>query len=66
MKKRPAITLWCRACDTGYASVGETPTLCPECKEIPNWTTTPPYKLTVNDRRFLRMLRIDPECGERP
>lgn len=63
MKKGRPITLWCRACDTGYASRGEVPSHCPQCDQIPNWTTTPPYKLTVNDRRFLEMLRIDPEVN---
>lgn len=61
MKKRPVV-LFCRACDTGYGSAGETPTLCPKCGQVPNWTTLPPYKLTVNDQRFLRSIRIAPEA----
>lgn len=53
--------LWCRMCRTGYASVGERPELCPECKKVPHWTRTPPYVLSGNDRRFLKSLRIDPD-----
>lgn len=38
------------------------PPVCPRCDSPdPQWTTTPPYKLTRNDKRFLRVNKIDPE-----
>ena len=40
---------------------GDLPAICPECHEMANWTTTPPYRLTRNDDRFLKSIRIDPE-----
>jgi len=52
------VTLWCQACKTGYASVGEVPFLCPECHGIPYWTTSPPFKLSRNDKSFLKSIRI--------
>jgi hypothetical protein len=52
------VTLWCRACDGGYYSRGEVPTLCPRCEKQAHWTTTPPFKLTVDDKNFLKVNRI--------
>lgn len=63
MAKSPPVRLWCQACQEAYESRGEVPTLCPRphCRRVPNWTTTPPFKLTVNDTRFLRSIRITQE-----
>lgn len=61
-KKPEPVLIWCRGCDTGYGSTGEKPAACPSCGSgNPRWTRTPPYKPTVNDKRFLRSLRIDPD-----
>ncbi len=60
--KTPPVTLWCRVCSVGYYSKGEVPATCPRCDQYADWTTTPPYKLTMDDRDFLRCNRIDPEC----
>jgi len=60
-KKEPVV-LWCQACETGYACLGQAPPLCPECRSAePNWTTRKPYKPSVNDAKFLRSIKI---CGE--
>ena len=48
-------------CQIGYAVSGQLPKTCPKCDRDTRWTTTPPYKLTVNDKRFLHSLRIDSE-----
>jgi len=58
--KQPVV-LWCQACQSGYASVGETPLLCPECHQPPRWTTLKPYKPSVNDTKFLKSIKI---CGD--
>lgn len=59
-KKPEPILLWCQQldCQTGYASTGERPKVCPACGKFPDWTRTPPYKIHENDRRFLKSLRI--------
>lgn len=59
--KGKAITLYCRPCNTGYASVGETPSLCPKCGQVPYWSTAKPLKFTKEDEDFLRTQRIRPE-----
>jgi len=59
-KKEPVV-LWCQACETGYACLGQAPPLCPEYHAEPNWTTRKPYKPSVNDAKFLRSIKI---CGE--
>lgn len=65
-----SVILYCKRpeCGKGYASVGDLPVHCPACGHETKWTTSPPYKPpvkgwapTVNDRRFLRSGRIDPE-----
>lgn len=56
----------CRLCGTGYASIGEVPPVCPACEQETTWTTVPSgyaapkpdYKLTLNDMRFLRSMKI--------
>ena len=58
------VTLWCTApgCQSGYYSKGEVPSVCPRCERPAHWTTTPPFKLTMDDKVFLKVNRIDPEC----
>lgn len=61
--------LFCRKCNVGYASVGEIPLVCPSCELATSWSTTPPYardpkvpyKLTRDDRVFLRVQAIRPD-----
>lgn len=60
-KKPEPVLIYCKPCGAGYGSLGERPTLCPKCNKVPDWTRTPPYLLTVNDRRFLQSLRIGQE-----
>lgn len=63
------VVIYCKKCGIGYASLGEIPATCPACDQETSWTTVPPssdtptvaYKLTVNDRRFLRSYRIAAE-----
>jgi hypothetical protein len=61
-----ALTLWCRACHAGYASVGEIPTICPACLSEADWTTREPpavaYKLTRDDIDWLRSGGIQPDA----
>lgn len=60
-------TLWCTKCAVGYASVaGDLPKVCPRCDQETVWTTLAPqsarsydWVLNVNDKRFLRSLRIE-------
>lgn len=61
--------LYCRKCHVGYASIGEIPPLCPSCLTPTSWTTTAPfarepkvpYKLTRDDRIFLKVQAISPD-----
>lgn len=63
------VTLYCKKCSAGYASLGEVPRVCPACEQETSWTTAMPmssdprvpYEVSLNDRRFLRSLRISPE-----
>lgn len=65
-----ALTLWCRwpDCRKGYASVEEIPPICPACGREADWTTREQprvaFKLTRDDVRFLRMLRIRPDVAD--
>ena len=59
------LTIWCTKCHAGYGSVGEIPAVCPSCSAETTWTTFAPpsvprvqWTLTLNDRRFLRSVRI--------
>jgi hypothetical protein len=58
MAKTPPIVVYCQACDAGFGSTGTPPRLCPRCDQVPDWTRTPPFKLTVLDKKFMRTLRI--------
>lgn len=64
-RPRMTVILFCRKCGVGYGAVNEIPTLCPNCLQETSWATSPiatsaafPFKLSVNDRRFLRSLHI--------
>jgi hypothetical protein len=57
--------VFCRACGVGYAWIGVLPAQCPSCSASnPRWSTSRddswPFKLTENDRRFLRKILISP------
>lgn len=66
-----ATILYCtrRDCRAGYASLGEVPRICPACQQDTRWTTVAPiadhpntpFRVNINDRRFLRSLRISSE-----
>jgi hypothetical protein len=72
-----ARTLYCRhpKCgDTVDIVAGQFPAICPHCHLDAMWSTTPgnshkerrknprvPFDLTLNDKRFLRSLRIQTE-----
>lgn len=62
-----SVILFCKLCGQRYASVGELPAVCPICDRPTKWSTMaphssgPPLPLTVDDRRWLRSVRIDPE-----
>jgi hypothetical protein len=66
--------LFCRYDDCRVSVVscaGIIPVVCPGCHRSSRWSTTPrmsdhgepmvPYEITVNDRRFLKSLRIASE-----
>ena len=61
------VLLFCKLCQTPFESHGgEIPFVCPKCKRETKWTTSllqggADIKWTVEDRRFLRETRIDPE-----
>ena len=54
--------LRCRTCGEWYQVVHVVPDICPHCQNSAVWTTegdpAKPYQLTVNDKKFLRSLRI--------
>jgi hypothetical protein len=62
------VTLFCKLCRQGYGCTGEPPAYCPLCRRETRWTLMAPqtqpvdgWRVSENDRRFLRSLRIDPE-----
>jgi hypothetical protein len=63
------VILYCRRpeCETGYASLGEIQAVRPACGQPTRWGTSPPravvpgLRLTVQDRRWLREIKIAPE-----
>ncbi len=66
--KMGATILYCVRCHSGYGSIGEVPLRCPMCGQVTSWSTDvpimpapepkSPYELNVNDKRFLRSIRI--------
>lgn len=59
-------TVYCRRCTTAYDSLaGMLPETCPACEAPALWSSEPvpvvSYVLNINDRRFLRAIRIDAE-----
>lgn len=63
---RKGHTWFCLSCGVGYAPGRSVlPLECPECRAAARdedpltlWTVVPPWKLSTNDKRFLRSLRI--------
>lgn len=66
--------LYCKYddCRIGYASVaGDVPSMCPACSRPAHWSTMQPearyqppkdpWKISVNDKRFLKGLKIRAE-----
>lgn len=52
---------FCRWCRHGYAWVNELPAVCPGCDAAAEWLTEPeawPFRLSVNDRQFLKSIRV--------
>lgn len=65
-----ALILYSRCCFEGFRHQGgQLPEVCPRCEQaVDEWLTyeelpgpSTPYLVTVNDVKFLRSLRIDPE-----
>jgi len=56
--------LFCRKCGNWYAVQRVVPDVCPNCEQSAEWTTETlrPWKLSENDRKFLRAIRIKPEA----
>lgn len=56
--------LYCRKCHEWYAVQRVVPDVCPHCEQTAEWTTEAlrPWKLSENDRRFLRKLGIKPDA----
>ena len=57
--------LRCRECGEWYQIVHVVPDVCPHCQKQADWRTEGdepirPYALTVNDKRFLKAIRIEP------
>lgn len=54
--------VWCcwDSCRKPHTVEGAVPVRCPECKRIGRWTTTPPYRLSEMDRRFLKSIHVEP------
>lgn len=51
--------VFCQGCGVGYACVGDLPPTCPKCDTPePAWSSMRPLKLSANDRKFLKSLRI--------
>lgn len=73
-------TIYCRYGDCGeaYLSIaGYRPAVCPKCNRSAQWSTiapfvaihpypdpTKPYDINLNDARFLRSIKVDPETHE--
>jgi hypothetical protein len=62
-----SVILYCRKCDSGYASVGDLPVHCPACGQETLWSTFPPHgnkvdgwNPTRDDLTFLKVLKIGP------
>ena len=53
--------VYCLACEAARTVSRPLPAVCPRCHRVAAWTSTPPYRLTHQDRAFLRRLYIDPE-----
>lgn len=54
-------TIYCGWCKAGYASLGERPPVCPSCNAPADWVPDVdgwPVKLTANDKKFLKSIRI--------
>lgn len=60
--------IWCRACGSGLPlEVGiRKPVVCPACNnnQRASWDDLPPFRVSENDRRFLRTLRIKVDDDE--
>lgn len=58
-----AQVLFCRKCGNWYAVQLKVPDICPNCEQSAEWSTEEPkpYRLSENDRRFLKSIRVAPE-----
>jgi hypothetical protein len=69
--KMGATILYCQRCHSGYGSIGEVPLRCPACDQVTSWSTTAPvivapepqtpWKIGINDARFLKSIKILPD-----
>jgi hypothetical protein len=55
--------VFCKWCRAPYTPDGDLPPVCPACQAPADWSTEMewPFRLSVNDRRFLKSLRIGVE-----
>ena len=58
--------LWCMKCAAKWEQVaGELPAICPGCQRATVWSVeevpAKRYALSMNDRRFLRSIKITPD-----
>lgn len=53
-----AVLLWCLRCGEEAVIIGEVPIVCPTCHAETTWTTAPPYRINLNDARFLKSIHV--------
>jgi hypothetical protein len=53
-----AVLLWCMKCAAETVIAGDVPIVCPACRTVTTWTTSPPYRVNENDARFLKSIHI--------
>lgn len=65
-----AVIRYCSRCWTGYATMGDLPAKCGACDRVTRWVESlpldqpkVPYELNINDKRFLRSIRVASEDG---
>lgn len=56
-----AVVLYCGwdNCRVGYAVDGMIPVVCPACERETKWVVAP-FAISLNDRKFLKSIKIDP------
>jgi hypothetical protein len=61
LKDPEPLLVWCTRCEAGLSALpGPLPEVCPKCEQPAFWSTTAPYRLTRDDKSFLRVNKIRP------